>query len=133
MTVLASSGAALRVLVADDDPLNLRICARLLKELGHTGALVTDGAKAMKILDQQTFDVLLLDVNMPELNGFETLKALRSLEQRTGRKRLPVLMVSGHAGEETHQHFKQAGADGFIVKPLGLEALRQEIRRVTGR
>lgn len=106
----------LHVLVVDDDPLNLRIAARLLRELGHHGALVNDGAKALKLADTQAFDVVLLDVNMPGMNGQDTLVALRSLVPQ-GR-RLPVLMVSGHADPGTQAHFLAHGADGFLTKPL---------------
>ena len=113
MTTAPDTG--LHVLVVDDDPLNLRIAARLLRELGHHGALVNDGAKALKLAEAKAFDVVLLDVNMPGMNGQDTLAALRSRPQ--GR-RLPVLMVSGHADPGTQAHFLALGADGFLTKPL---------------
>lgn len=117
----------MKVLVADDDPLNLRVAARHLKDLGHSGALVTDGLQVMRIMDQQTFDLVLLDVNMPNMDGNETLQALRAWGERKGR-RVPVLMVTGHDDQHTKNWLLAAGADGVLHKPLTKEALSAAIR-----
>ncbi|KAA8999349.1 response regulator [Affinibrenneria salicis] len=121
---------ALRVLVVDDDVLNLRIAARLLRDLGHSGALATDGEKALQLTQQQRFDLMLLDISMPTLSGDETLRTLRAQEQQAGARRLPVLMVSGHGGEETRRHFIALGANGFLEKPLSLTALREGLAQL---
>ena len=109
--------ASLQVLVLDDDPINLRIAARLLRDLGHHGALVNEGLKALRLLEQRHFDLLMLDVNMPGMNGQEVLDALRQREGGSGR-RLPVLVVSGHDDEAIRAHYLACGADGFLCKPL---------------
>ena len=80
----------LRLLVTDDDPIQLRAAARLLKALGHTGALATQGQIALDLLERQTFDLMLLDLRMPVLDGLETLERLRPLHPK-----LPVVLVSG--------------------------------------
>lgn len=123
---------ALRVLVVDDDALNLRIAARLLRDLGHSGALAADGEKALQLAQQQPFDLMLLDINMPKLSGEDTLRALRAQERRAGGKRLPVLMVSGHNGEQTRRHFLDLGASGFLEKPLDLPALQAALTQLDG-
>ncbi|MDX5631020.1 MULTISPECIES: response regulator [unclassified Brenneria] len=117
----------LRVLVVDDDVLNLRIAARLLRELGHSGALAADGEKALQLLRRQSFDLMLLDINMPKLSGEDTLRALRAEGQR-----LAVLMVSGHDGEETRRHFLDLGANGFLAKPLAQSALQAALAQLGG-
>lgn len=117
-----------RVLVVDDDAMNLRFAARLLRELGYSGALANDGQKALRLVDEQSFDLVLLDVNMPGMSGQDTLTALRA---RPG-KRLPVLMVTGHDDDDTRRHFTALGADGLLVKPLAAAPLRQAIARTTG-
>jgi CheY-like chemotaxis protein len=117
-----------RVLVVDDDAMNLRFAARLLRELGYSGALANDGQKALRLIDEQSFDLVLLDINMPGMNGQDTLMALRA---RPG-KRLPVLMVTGHGDDDTRRHFSDLGADGLLVKPLAAAPLRQAIARTTG-
>lgn len=120
----------LQVLVADDDALNLRVAARLLREQGCSGALVTSGDKALQLSAQREFDLMLLDISMPRLDGAQTLQALRERE-RQGVRHLPVIMVSGFEDRATVERFLAAGADGFLVKPLAADSLRAEIRRVT--
>lgn len=119
----------LKVLVADDNAVNLRLATRLLRDMGHTGALVTDGVKALKALDAQRFDVVLLDVTMPEMDGVEVLKTLRSLEQQ-GRPRTAVIMVTAHDLPSDRMNLLAAGADGFVPKPLDAAALANELARV---
>lgn len=110
-------------------PINLRAAASLLKALGHGGALVTDGQKALDALSKQSFDVVLLDMSMPVLNGLDVLHALRASE-KSGRPRTPVIVVSGHDLPEDREHFMEAGADGFIAKPLDKGTLAAELQRV---
>lgn len=109
-----ANSPGLHVMVVDDDAINLRIAARLLRELGHHGALVNEGGKALRLLEARPFDLVLLDVNMPGLNGQDTLAALRRLPG----PRPAVLMVSGHDDAGTRAHFLALGADGFLSKPL---------------
>lgn len=117
---------SLRVLVVDDDTLNLRIAARLLQGLGHNGALATSGAKALQLVTEQTFHLMMLDINMPQgLSGLDTLAGLR----RSGT-RLPVLMVSGQHDDSTRRFFTDAGADGFLTKPLDAASLAGELERL---
>lgn len=123
------SNKALRVLVADDMPLNLRAAASILKALGHGGVLVTDGQKALDALARQAFDVVLLDVSMPVMGGLEALGEIRARE-RHGRPHIPVIIVSGHDLPEDREHYLKAGADGFIAKPLDRDQLAAELRRV---
>ncbi len=109
------------MLVVDDDPLNLRIAARLLRELGHGGALVNSGAKALQLAREHPFDLVLLDVNMPGMSGQDALTELR--RNPPGGRPLKVLVVSGLDDTGTQQHFIDAGADGFITKPLDRDRL----------
>ncbi|PRD66933.1 hypothetical protein C6P64_02030 [Malikia granosa] len=120
----------LQVLVADDDALNLRVAARLLREQDCSGALVTSGDKALQLIAQREFDLMLLDISMPQMDGAQTLQALRERE-RQGARHLPVLMISGFDDPATVARFLAAGADGFLVKPLAADRLRAEISRLT--
>lgn len=121
------SPQALRVLVADDDPLQLRLAARVLRSLGHSGALATHGRMALDLLGRQAFDLLLLDLRMPELDGMDTLVRLRQLGHR-----LPVVMVSGDDLGTSWAHYRDAGADAYLVKPLDVDALSALLRRWVG-
>ena len=125
----ATTDRSLKVLVADDDALNLRIAARLLKEQGFGGALVNNGERALQLTQKQVFDLMLLDISMPQMDGRETLGLLRERE-RQGKRRLPVIMVSGFESRSVVDDLFAAGADGFLLKPLSPETLRAEIWRV---
>lgn len=118
----------LRVLVADDEPLNLRIAARLLRDMGHGGVLVSDGAQALAALGAQPFDAMLLDLDMPVMDGAAVLSAIRG--GTAGHRRLPVLIVSGEQGEATRAHCLAAGASDYLVKPLTAQALQSALSRL---
>lgn len=125
----ATTTRPLKVLVADDNPVNLRLATRILKDMGHSGALVTDGLKALKALEAQRFDVLLLDVSMPEMDGREVLRTLRAMEQQ-GRPRTTIIMVTAHDLPSDRLNLLAEGADGFVAKPLQAATLAAELARV---
>ena len=129
LNLQTAPGRSLKVLVADDDALNLRIAARLLKEQGCSGALVNNGERALQLIKEQVFDLMLLDISMPQMDGRETLGLLRQSE-RQDKRRLPVIIVSGFESSSVVDGLLAAGADGFLLKPLAPETLRAEIRRV---
>jgi two-component system sensor histidine kinase TorS len=97
--------------------------------MGHSGVLVTDGEKALKALEAQTFDVALFDVTMPVMGGLEALDALRKRE-RAGRRKTPVIMVTAHDLPSDRARLIASGADGYVAKPLEREALQAELQRV---
>lgn len=119
---------ALRVLVADDDPIQLRLAARLLRALGHGGALASNGRIALELLDQQPFDLLLLDVQMPVQGGLETLAELKLRAQR-GAPTVPVVLMSGDDLGQDWSFYCQAGAQAHLLKPLDLGPLDEVLRR----
>jgi CheY-like chemotaxis protein len=129
MTTMTTSSRPLRVLVADDNPVNLRVATRVLREMGHSGVLVADGEKALKALDAQSFDVALMDVTMPVLDGLSTVAAIRERE-RAGRKKMPIIMVTAFDLPSDRARMLAAGADGYVAKPLERGALEAELSKV---
>lgn len=119
----------LKVLVAEDNPINQRVVVALLAQLGHTGVVVGDGEKALKCLAKLQFDAVLMDVMMPLMDGLEALAALRAQERTTGRY-LPVLMATSHDEPGDAERFRGAGADGHVPKPMCLDLLHRELERV---
>jgi len=119
----------LKVLVAEDNIINQRLVVAMLSELGHTGVVVNDGAKALKCLGKLSFDVVLMDVMMPVMDGIEALQAIRAGEVEGG-PRLPVVMVTSHDEPGDAARFRRAGADGYLPKPLEMEALKAELARM---
>ena len=131
-TTPSAAGGSLRVLVAEDNLINQRLALAMLTGLGHTGVVVGDGEKALKCLAKLKFDVVLMDVMMPVLDGLGALGAIREQEQTTGAH-LPVIIVTAHTDPGDVQKFKLAGADGYVAKPMEIERLKEELKRVMSR
>lgn len=112
------------ILVADDNPINRMMAARLLKEAGCTGVLVEDGVKALAALEAQRFDGLLLDESMPNLDGTGVLKTLAQW-RAAGKRVPPVMMVTGNDLPSDVARFRDLGALGLIPKPLTRDALQR--------
>jgi CheY-like chemotaxis protein len=126
-----SAARSLKVLVADDNPVNQRIMVALLRQLGHTGAVVGDGEKALRCLERVSIDLVLLDVMMPVMDGLQALAALRSsTEPRLAR--LPVIMVTANDLPGDREQYLGRGANGYVTKPVEIGALSAEIDRVMG-
>lgn len=123
------SPRALKVLVAEDNIINQRIAVQMLHALGHTGVVVGDGVIALKCLSKLKFDVVLMDVMMPNMDGLEALAAIRAKEQTLGGH-LPIVMVTAHTEPGEAARFRRAGADGYLPKPLDLDALKAELHRL---
>jgi signal transduction histidine kinase/ActR/RegA family two-component response regulator len=125
--------SGLRVLVAEDDRASLLITTRMLERLGHRVRGVDDGQAALAALEAEAFDLMLLDVQMPCLDGLETIRRQRARERSLATGRLPVIALTAHDMEEDRQRCLAAGMDGFLPKPIELAALRTEIARVSAR
>ncbi|MFZ6814314.1 response regulator [Undibacterium sp. Rencai35W] len=123
-----SSSQSLSVLVVDDDYFMQRMAVTVLEALGHTGVVVDDGRKALDCLSKRRFDVVLMDVMMPVMDGLEALAAIRGREHMGSRQR--IIMVTGHAEPTDRMRLEQAGADGYISKPIDIAQLLRELDRV---
>ncbi len=118
------------VLVADDNRTNRQILATILEAAGHHVTAVEDGDEVLDILDKQEFDILLLDVNMPRLNGIETCRMWRQIEG--GRTHLPIVGVTADATEETRKKCIDAGMDLRVTKPIDAKELLSLIEEKCG-
>jgi PAS domain S-box-containing protein len=129
-----SVGAARQyhVLVADDNPYNQAVLEELLGRRGHTVRLAGDGRAALQALAQDHFDVVLLDIHMPELDGYQVVAAQRQREQSTGRH-LPVIALTARSADGEREHCLQAGMDDYLAKPVLAAELFAAIDRVVGR
>jgi len=114
---------SLDILVAEDHPVNQRLAVKLLEKLGHRVTVANNGLEVLSLLDGREFDVVLMDVQMPELNGFEATNAIRVRERETGRH-LPIIAVTAHAMKGDRERCLAAGMDGYLSKPIALVELR---------
>ncbi|MBL8798344.1 MAG: response regulator [Planctomycetia bacterium] len=120
----------LHVLLAEDNPVNQRLAVRMLEKLGCRVAVAADGREALNALDAQAFDLVLMDVQMPELDGLEATALIRARE--TAGRRLPIFALTAHAMKGDRERCLAAGMDGYITKPVSpreLEAVIESIRQ----
>ena len=122
----------LRVLVADDVAQNGELLQLMLGREGHTVRLASNGLEALQAFSDQEFDVVLMDVHMPELDGLGATRRIRQFELSRNRSRTPVIALTASVLEEDRQAALAAGMDGFATKPIEAALLRAEIARVLG-
>ncbi len=124
----APTGPRLRVLLAEDHPVNQKVATRMLQDQGHAVTLVVDGRAAVDAVASTPFDVVLMDIQMPEMDGFEALAAIRGREARPG-PRLPILALTAHAMSGDRERCLDAGFDHYLSKPIHPAALREALAR----
>jgi len=108
---------SLKILIAEDNLTNLKLISRMLERWGHTLTLATDGSEALDLFDKHTFDVVLLDLQMPLVDGFEVATAIRERDKRTGRH-TPIVAITAHALARAREKCLATGMDNFLTKPI---------------
>jgi CheY-like chemotaxis protein len=121
---------ALRVLVAEDNVVNRKLAEHLLRQRGHDPLMVVNGREAVDALGCGSFDLVLMDLQMPEMDGFEATAAIRALEQSTG-SRVPIVALTAHAMEGDRQRCLDADMDGYVSKPIDAGELFAVIEQVS--
>lgn len=123
-----SSTKRLNVLVAEDGLLNQRFAVRMLERAGHTVTLVANGREALEAVRHNDFDIVLMDIEMPEMDGIHATKAIRAEEKQGARIPIVAVTATGHPGE-----CLQAGMDDWLPKPLSIARLNRTLDKVVGK
>jgi two-component system sensor histidine kinase/response regulator len=124
-----SQGQSLRVLVAEDNAVNRKLASSILQRAGHVAILVTNGREAVEAMERERFDVVLMDVQMPVMGGFEATRLIRALEAGSGR-RTPIIAITAHAMKGDREACFEAGMDGFAPKPIQSAKLLEMLARL---
>jgi two-component system, sensor histidine kinase and response regulator len=122
-------GRGLRILLAEDNPVNQRVAVGMLEKRGHKLTVVGTGKAALEAATSQPFDLVLMDVQMPEMDGTEATAEIRRREKLTGRH-LPIIALTAHAMKGDRELFLEAGMDDYVSKPIRPAELEQTIRRL---
>jgi PAS domain S-box-containing protein len=125
---LVSDNRPLRFLVADDNETNLFLATSILQEYGGETSSALNGLEALKLLEKEQFDAALLDIQMPELDGLETIKRIRNSEN--GYSSLPILALSAFSTEEERNEAIEAGANEYLSKPYFPQDLLQALQKI---
>jgi len=120
---------ALHILLVEDNPVNRRLAQHVLEKEGYTVVATDNGAAALKALERRRFDLVLMDVQMPRMDGIETTTAIRNREKLTGGH-VPIVALTAHAMVGDRERCLKAGMDGYLIKPIQPATLLEAIERV---
>jgi signal transduction histidine kinase/ligand-binding sensor domain-containing protein/ActR/RegA family two-component response regulator len=126
----------LSILLAEDNTVNQRLVQRMIEKMGHSVMVVDNGRKAVEAALRQTFDLVLMDLQMPEMDGFEATACIRDAEsqpQGEGRRRTTIVAVTAHAMSGDREQCLRAGMDDYISKPIDFKALRTLVDQCAGK
>jgi CheY-like chemotaxis protein len=126
-----NADASLFILVAEDNAINQLLSRRLLEKMGHRVQVVGTGREAVQAVEQQRFDLVLMDIQMPDMDGLEATRSIRKAELRTGRH-LPIVAMTAHAMEGDEERCLTSGMDGYIAKPIEPQVLFATVGALTG-
>ena len=119
----------LKILVAEDTPFNQKFILRLLDRWGHQPVIAENGLKALDAISDKSFDLILMDVQMPEMDGFDATVAIRKLEKQTGRH-TPIIAMTAHVMKGDRERCLEVGMDEYISKPINSDILFKTIQRL---
>ncbi len=122
----------LHVLLAEDNVVNQRLAASLLERRGHKVTIAANGREALAAVTAQPFDVVLMDVQMPEMGGFEATAAIRALETERQAPRMPIIAMTAHAMKGDRERCLAAGMDEYLTKPLDPRQLCALVEQMAG-
>jgi CheY-like chemotaxis protein len=120
---------ALRILLAEDNRVNQIFAKRLLEKQGYNLTVANNGREVLHLLSQDSFDLVLMDIQMPEMDGFEASAAIRAKETGSN-KHIPIVAMTAHAMKEDRDKCIAAGMDDYVSKPIDPDALAAAIERV---
>src|SRR5262249_9611301 len=124
-TAVPKTTIPLRILLAEDGLTNQRFAVDLLENRGHSVAIANNGREAVELSAREPFNVILMDVQMPEMDGLEASKRIRERERKGGANRLSIIAMTAHAMKGDREQCIEAGMDAYISKPIRAQELLQ--------
>jgi CheY-like chemotaxis protein len=117
-----------RILLVEDTPINQNLETILLQRMGYEVSIANNGIEAIEAFSTQEFDLILMDIHMPEMGGVEAAEIIRTLEKNQQLQRTPIIAVTANALKGDKERYLAAGMDGYVSKPIAVDALRHEIK-----
>ena len=120
----------LTILIADDQEVNLKFSEQIFRRRGHTVATARNGQEALERCEQRSFDLILMDVQMPVMDGITATQAIRAREVDSG-VHTPIIALTAFALKGDQEKILESGFDGYVPKPIDIDALFKEVRRLS--
>jgi len=127
---IRESKRSLNILLAEDNLINQKLAVSLIQKMGHKVSIAQNGRLALEAIERETFDIILMDVQMPEMDGLEATQAIRERESLVGRPRIPIIAMTAYAMEGDRERCLEAGMDGYVSKPVNAQELFETIENV---
>jgi signal transduction histidine kinase/DNA-binding response OmpR family regulator/HPt (histidine-containing phosphotransfer) domain-containing protein len=118
-----------RILLAEDNAVNQEVAQQMLQKRGHTVTIASNGREALKLVAQSEFDLILMDIQMPEMDGFQATAAIREMEKK-GSRRTPIVAMTAHAMKGDRERCLESGMDGYVSKPVQSKMLYETIENI---
>jgi two-component system sensor histidine kinase/response regulator len=126
MPTPAESSTPLRILLAEDNVVNQKLVSKLLERRGHTVSIAANGRLAVQALSRECYDLILMDVQMPEMDGFEATAIIREKERASGQH-IPIIALTANAMKGDSERCLNAGMDAYLSKPIRAQELIQAV------
>ena len=124
---------SLSILLVEDNPVNQKVAAAMLNKRGHRVVIASNGREALEVQNKANFDLILMDIQMPEMDGLQATEAIRDKEKDSGGRRIPIVAMTAHAVAGFQEMCFAAGMDGYISKPIQPNVLYQALDEAVGR
>lgn len=128
--VMSQSSRTLHILVAEDNLINQKLAVRLLQKQGHTSVVANNGREAIETWERQSFDAILMDMMMPEMDGLEATMQIREREKTTGQH-VPIIAITANVMVGDREKCLAAGMDEYISKPVDVTKLYEALDKLT--
>jgi CheY-like chemotaxis protein len=115
------------VLLVEDESINQKLAAAILKKIGFTVDIADNGLEAVQMVEKKHYSMVLMDIQLPEISGYEAVRQIRSIEEEQGRKRVPIIAMTANDSNETRRKCIEIGMDDFITKPINPDRLMVRI------
>ena len=129
---ITSSPAQLRILLAEDNIINQKLATKILQKMGHTVTVASDGKETLSILGTGTFDLILMDVQMPNMDGLEATRIIREQEKAT-KSHIPIFAMTAYAMKGDREKCLDAGMDGYMAKPINVKEFQETLKKMAGK
>ncbi len=126
---VASTSSTLNILLAEDNPVNQKVALRVLKHLGYQADVVNNGREAVEAIKSKSYDLILMDIQMPEMTGLEATKYIRERENASQLNPIAIVAITANATHDDQDICSDAGMNDYISKPIQIDKLKDILQR----